>query len=318
MLNKNLRVGVVGDLMIDINYFCSQKGISQENFRPILSINKSIFYPGGAANLAKNLSLLGCKTQLFGFIANDFNGKQLRSLISENIDSSNLIINFSPAVFTTTKLRVFLNNRQIERIDNDYYLKNKLIRKKVFSKIFYNFSKLDAIIISDYDKGVIDSVNIQSIIKKCLKYKKRIYVDPKFKNWKIYRNSFFIKPNLKEMEKACNKSNLSQSEIFKEAEKMLKLYNFNYILITMGEKGMILVSKNEKFHIKSTKRINANIVGAGDVVMASVVRFYESFKDMKKAIILSDIAAGIGISKIGTSTASLNEIEKNSKKIAFF
>jgi D-beta-D-heptose 7-phosphate kinase/D-beta-D-heptose 1-phosphate adenosyltransferase len=120
------------------------------------------------------------------------------------------------------------------------------------------------------------------------------------------------------MEKACNKSNLSQSEIFKEAEKMLKLYNFNYILITMGEKGMILVSKNEKFHVKSTKRINANIVGAGDVVMASVVRFYESFKDMKKAIILSDIAAGIGISKIGTSTASLNEIEKNSKKIAYF
>ena len=308
MLNKYLKIGVVGDLMLDIDFFCNPKGISQEAFVPVMSLKRNVSYPGGTANLAKNLSLLKCKTILFGSLGNDYNGKELMNLLKkEEINCENVIIN---KFHTTSKLRVYCDSKLINRIDNDHCIKDNFIKKKILIKIVNSLSNLDALIISDYDKGLLDATNTRTIIKECIKNKKRVYIDPKFKNWKIYCNSFLIKPNIKEMEMAADKSNLSQSEIFREAEKAIKLYNFHYILITMGEKGMLLVSKKDRFYIKSKKIKNANIVGAGDVVMAALVKFYESSKDIKKSVILANGAAGIGVSKFGTSVVFLREMKR--------
>ena len=308
-LFKKSKILVVGDAMLDKYLFGNIYRMSPEAPVPILKIKEEKLKPGGAANVAANVRSLGIQTNLITSIGRDVNGKILSKLIkSLKID---LINNSDENIKTTTKTRVISQNQQLIRIDDDVEKSSK--NKNDFSK---NINKLiknsDAIIISDYNKGSI--TNIPNIINIANKNKKPIFIDPKGDNFVCYKNAFAITPNLKEFENIVGDCR-NYKEIISKAKLLSKKLNINYILVTMGSDGMMLVGKdNITKHIKATSSKEVfDVTGAGDTVIAVLCATFvssENDNDMSFASTVANIAAGEVIKKLGAQSVGAEELTK--------
>ena len=213
-LFKQSRILVIGDAILDKYIFGSTNRISPEAPVPVLKIEKDIMKPGGAANVAANISSLGLNVNLVANIGIDNNGKVLRKIIkSLNI---NLISKSDKNYITTTKTRIISQNQQLMRIDNEIDIK-KNIKKNISISIEKLIKNSDAVIFSDYNKGSLK--NVTELIKIANKHKKPVFIDPKGNNFNIYRNAFAITPNLKEFENIVG-SCKDHDEIISKAKKL--------------------------------------------------------------------------------------------------
>ena len=303
---KKSKILVIGDAMLDKYSFGSTNRISPEAPVPVLKIEKEILKPGGAANVAANISSLGQEASLIADVGIDTNGKILRKLIkSQNI---NLISKTDKNYKTTTKMRIISQNQQLMRIDDECSHENKS-NNNITSKIENLIKNSDAVIFSDYNKGSLR--NISKLIKISNKYKKPVFVDPKGDNFNSYKNAFAITPNLKEFENIVGPCK-DQKEIIKKAKILSNKLNIHSILITLGSEGMILVSKNKKpEHIKATSAKEVfDVTGAGDTVIAVLCSAYLSSKDndLHFASIVANIAAGEVIKKLGAQCITNTEL----------
>ncbi len=301
-LFKKSRVLIIGDAMLDKYFFGSTNRISPEAPVPILKIEHEVLKPGGAANVAANVSSLGIHTTLIANIGIDNNGKTLKKLIRDL--KINLISKTEKNYKTTTKTRVISQNQQLIRIDSECN-----VLKKEENIINKNLEKLikdsNAIIFSDYNKGSLK--NISYLIKTAKKYKKPVFVDPKGDNFNCYKDAFVITPNLKEFENIVGPCK-NHSEIIKKAKNLSVKFNINSILVTLGSDGMILVQKNKKpEHIKATSEKEVfDVTGAGDTVIAVLCAAYLSLEknNLHFAAVIANIAAGEVIKKLGTQSLS--------------
>ena len=300
------KILVVGDAMLDKYSFGNTNRISPEAPVPVLKIERETLKPGGAANVAANISSLGLNVSLLAEVGIDSNGKTLRALLkSLKID---LISGADKSYKTTTKTRVISQNQQLIRIDDeDDNYKNPINSSS--KEIERLIKKSDAIIFSDYNKGSLK--NISQLIKIANKHKKIVFIDPKGSNFDPYKNSFAITPNLNEFEKIVGPCK-NHKEIIKKAKQLSSKLNINSILITLGHDGMILVRKNKKAeHIKATSANEVfDVTGAGDTVIAVLCAAYISFEDdnLHFASIVSNIAAGEVIKKLGAQSLDANEL----------
>ena len=300
------KILVVGDAMLDKYSFGNTNRISPEAPVPVLKIERETLKPGGAANVAANISSLGLNVSLLAEVGIDSNGKTLRALLkSLKID---LISGADKSYKTTTKTRVISQNQQLIRIDDeDDNYKNPINSSS--KEIERLIKKSDAIIFSDYNKGSLK--NISQLIKIANKHKKIVFIDPKGSNFDSYKNSFVITPNLNEFEKIVG-SCKNHKEIIKKAKQLSSKLNINSILVTLGSDGMILVRKNKKAeHIKATSANEVfDVTGAGDTVIAVLCAAYISFEDdnLHFASIVSNIAAGEVIKKLGAQSLDANEL----------
>ena len=308
MITKK-KILVIGDVMLDRYWMGQVNRISPEAPVPILDVNDAVDKPGGAANVAKNLSDFGMDVTLVGLTGNDEASEKLSQLLSKtNIKYKPII---DPKVRTTMKLRVIDKNQQLMRIDHEDKNLSNLVLKSL-KDIESSMNLFDGIIISDYDKGMIKPI-IKKILSKANKLGIQTFIDPKGKDFSFYKNAFLLKPNQKEFEDIVGICPTKKSLVDK-GEKLRKKLSLKYLLLTQGKKGMILFEENNvTYHIAHQQDV-FDVTGAGDTVISILATYVISGKSIATAVKMSNIAAGLSIKKLGSTSVSQKELNNASKK----
>ena len=196
-----------------------------------------------------------------------------------------------------------------DKEEKNFFL-TTLQKKQVLHVFKKKITKFNVVVISDYDKGLLDKELIQKIIKISHQYKKLIIADPKKINLSDFKNSDIITPNQKEMTDAAGKKYLNEDNLIKFAQKIIKENNIKNILITRSKKGMLLVTSNSVKKFKALVNDPVDVTGAGDTVTAVLAIMIASGCDINFSAKISNYAAGVVVKKIGAASLTLNELKK--------
>ncbi|KKP36325.1 MAG: rfaE bifunctional protein [Candidatus Peregrinibacteria bacterium GW2011_GWF2_33_10] len=310
---KNKKILVLGDVMLDKYIWGEVSRISPEAPVQVVNVLSESYAPGGASNVANNIAALGAQAFMVGVVGKDSTKERLvKELKTRNIDVNGLIE--SEDKRTILKVRVIGRSQQLIRFD---YEKKGYVDAKTENSILEFISnkidEIDAIIVSDYAKGVITKHLMEKLMELCSKKNKIIVIDPKPKNKEFYKNATLITPNSLEAQQmsSFSEEEFSDSDVEKIGKQLLESLNSN-VLITKGEKGMSLFEKNGKItSIPTFAKEVYDIVGAGDTVVASVALALVSQASFEEAAIIANHAAGITVGKVGTSTVSTEELKRS-------
>lgn len=301
------KVLVVGDIILDKYYHGSVSRISPEAPVPVVLKEYEKTVPGGAANVANNLKKLGAGVSLAGLSGNDNNGWLLASLLKEEGIHADMISGDKP---TVTKIRIIGGHQQICRLDVEKPGPPSADTKKDLLEVLKKqIPKHDLVLISDYDKGVIDEESSEFIISECASHNIPVIIDPKKKNWNLYTGAMLLTPNLKEFHEVCHRHHLDEEDLEGSGKAVRDKFNLENLLITLSEKGMMLITENECFHIDTVKKEVFDVSGAGDTVIATLAACLASGLDIKSAVEIANLAAGIVVGKFGTATLTLSELQ---------
>jgi rfaE bifunctional protein kinase chain/domain len=294
------RIAVVGDMMLDGYFWGDVKRISPEAPVPVLEVEEEFFRFGGAANVALNVLTLGGIPVPVGVIGKDSYGKIFSSLLNEKkIEETGIIIDDERP--TTTKTRVIANSQHVVRIDKESkaYISNK-IEQQILSFIESSVGSIDGIILQDYNKGILTPALISKIISLANKKNILITVDPKFENFFEYKNVTVFKPNRKETESVLGIRIKSDDDISSAGKTLLHKLNSNYVLLTLGEGGIVVFERGDKERRMPTKaRKVADVSGAGDTVISTLTIALASGADIYESSFLANYAAGIVCGEVG-------------------
>ena len=300
------KILVVGDVMLDKYYFGEVTRISPEAPVPIAHVLEVRETLGGAANVAHNLALLGCQTSIIGQIGRDNHGEIfLSKLKSLGVNFSGMIETSKP---TTTKIRVISGHQQMIRLDFE-----DATEISAADELLKNFSEqlpnVDAVIISDYGKGVCTKKICREIIGACRAQKKSVVVDPKGDNWQKYFDASFITPNLKEFNAVLPKKIPNvDAEIENSARKIIDEFNLRGLIVTRSAKGLSLVDGEKISHIKARAQEVFDVSGAGDTVIAVFALALAGNLNSEAAAYLANVAAGVVVAKVGTYAVNRDEL----------
>ena len=310
---KGQEMIVVGDVMLDHFIKGSVSRISPEAPVPVVAVNKEFFVAGGAGNVAVNLAALGAKPTLVSVVGRDAGGELLKDFLrKQKVNIRAICEDYDRP--TTQKIRVMAEQQQIVRYDRE---SKHTIGQDVASECMKNFlsalKTAKGVILSDYGKGMLSDRNIKSLIDACRKRQIPVCVDPKIDNFKKYKNITCMTPNTKEAWEGAGESPKSgEQAIEKLGYKILKMLNAQSILITRSADGMTLFEKGQKtpITVKATAQEVFDVTGAGDTVISVFTLALACGAKLHEAAILSNYAAGIVVSKSGTATVTVQEIEK--------
>ncbi len=291
---SDIKVLLIGDFMVDHYIIGTSNRISPEAPVPVVIPKQDYSIPGGAGNVAMNLSLLGANVMCVGCIGNDIWGEKLLSILkNEGIKTKGIeLIDDHP---TTLKQRIYSDGKQVARLDTE-----KITNWQPNSELQQNY---DIIILSDYNKGVLNNLwfdisNLDNVI-----------VDPKKDSFNHYRGANIITPNLNELKKASDIDIKDDKSIVNACNQLIKENNFNYIVAKKGDKGMTIVGANNFVkHIQAHSVDNPDVTGAGDTVISVLSLAYAQTKDIELSAKIANAAAAIVVGKIGTATVTIEEI----------
>jgi rfaE bifunctional protein kinase chain/domain len=297
---NNKKIAIIGDLMLDRYLWGSAVRISPEAPVPVVDIVQESNRLGGSANVANNIISLGGIAYPVGIIGDDFNGKILLDLMNSNQFVRDGIIT-DPTVPTTVKTRVIANNQHVVRIDRENkHMISKDSHQNLLNFIKSNIKTFDAIIIEDYNKGVVTKELINNIIMLAAEFNIPVTVDPKYDNFFEFKNVMVFKPNRKEAEEAIGRKFKDDEELFSAMKSMMEKLDCKSVLITRGEKGMALLEKSGELTLINTHARNvADVSGAGDTVISALTMAIISGATAKEAAIISNYAAGIVCEEVG-------------------
>ncbi|MBI4972203.1 MAG: D-glycero-beta-D-manno-heptose-7-phosphate kinase [Candidatus Omnitrophica bacterium] len=315
---------VIGDLILDEYIWGSVERISPEAPVPVVWANRHSFIPGGAANVANNISALSGKVSLIGVVGKDKFADVLLSEIKKRKISTEGIFAEGKR-HTTVKTRIIAGHQQVVRVDWEHTDPlSRDLNQKVIKFIEKNLKSYDAIIIEDYGKGVINAQLLAEIIRCARKFKKMITVDPKEEHFQYYRGVCAITPNRKELENAIrnlkikdttNKFRLNQDRLFTDndidlaAKEIIKYLQLESLLVTLGEQGMRLFEKGGRItNIPTVAQEVFDVSGAGDTVIATFTLALASGASRIEAAHLANFAAGIVVGKLGTAVTTRKEL----------
>ena len=305
------KILVVGDVMLDKYYYGEVTRISPEAPVPINHIISTKETLGGAANVAHNLSLLGCQTSIAGFVGDDHHGETLvDKLLARGIDYFDLVHINQP---TTTKIRIIGGHQQMMRLD--FENSNPIVgndANNLMENIIDQLNEsrsVDAVIISDYGKGACTLETCQKIIKLCRKKNVPVVVDPKGNQWQKYSGANFITPNLKELNSVLEKPIKNEDKEVEFAGRYAKeKFNIDSIVVTRSERGLTIIDGKNISHIKAKAQEVFDVSGAGDTVIAVFTLALAGNIDSMAAAYLANLAAGVVVAKIGTYAVSRDEL----------
>lgn len=306
---KNKKVLVIGDVMLDKYVWGSVTRISPEAPVQIVEVKKESFVPGGAANAANNIAALNAKVFIIGVVGNDQAKEQLvHSLRKNNIETEFITDAKRP---TIQKVRVMGQNQQLIRID---YENKEFVDGDMETKVIERISKLlkeiDAVLISDYNKGFMTRKITEWLIKACNENKKPVIVDTKSLNKEFFRNATLITPNHEEASRLAEIEEKTENDIIKIGNKIMSELNCD-VMITRGAKGMLIFTREGKITDIPTKaRQVYDVTGAGDTVSAVMTLGLASGINLKDAAIIANYAAGVVVGKVGTATVSADELSE--------
>jgi len=309
---KNFNIAIIGDMMLDGYLWGEVNRISPEAPVPIVEIDNEFFRFGGAANVALNIAKLGANAIPFGLLGNDESAVIFKTLISNQNMSSEFLLTDSTRP-TTTKTRVISSDQQIVRIDKESkkQISNEL-ETTLFNSLKSNINNIDAIVLEDYNKGVLSKSLITNIIKLANSQNKIITVDPKFENFFNYKNVTVFKPNLKETEDSFGIKIHSNDDIENIGFKLLEIISSKYLLLTLGAKGMAIFEKSKPMLIIPTKaRKVLDVSGAGDTVISTLTVALLAGSSISEATYLANFAGGLVCEEAGVVPIEADKLFTN-------
>ena len=301
---KNIKIAVIGDLMLDEYIMGKVDRISPEAPVPVVKVTEEKFVLGGAANVINNLAALGANVYCGGLVGKDKNAEKLINSFPKNVDC-NLILKVENRP-TIVKKRVIAGHQQLLRLDweEEFYI-NEDEENIIIENLKNHIKELNAVILSDYNKGLLTKSLSQKIIKLCRENNVIVTVDPKPKNISNFVGASSITPNKKEAYAAVE-ANLSEN-IDIVGEKLKEKYNLDTVLVTRSEEGMTLYDK--KIHnIPTYAKEVYDVTGAGDTVISVFTLAKAAGATWEEAAKIANTAGGIVVGKIGTSTVSEKEL----------
>ena len=292
---SNIKILLIGDFMIDHYLIGASYRNSPEAPVPVVIPQKEYSVPGGAGNVALNLKSMGAQVTCVGNVGIDKWGDQLLSILSEkDIDVDFLIRKKNYQ--TTLKKRIYSNDKQVLRIDNEDNISLK------YDLSLINFNKYDVCIVSDYNKGMIDKIDFNHPL---------LIVDPKKEDFSLYKNADIITPNLNELKKCSSIKINDHQSIIMACNELIVKNNFKYVIAKQGDKGMTIIGENNFFKkIDAHSIINSDVTGAGDTVLAILSLVYTKTSDIVLSAKIANAAAAYAVSMPGTTTITLDKIKK--------
>jgi rfaE bifunctional protein kinase chain/domain len=294
------RIMIIGDLMLDEYLIGRVSRISPEAPVPVVEITEESHRLGGAANVALNIASLGVESVMVGVIGNDSAGEKLMEQFEKSDVRIDGIIKINDRP-TTIKTRVIGDSQHIARVDKEQsnYL-NPEEEQNICQIAGEILDSVDAVIIEDYNKGVLTEKLISDLIDRANEKEKIITVDPKFKNFLNYHNITLFKPNIKETEQALAIKINNDRDLIEAGKTLMNTLMAKNILITRGANGMSLFEKDGRVtHLESRVRKVADVSGAGDTVISTLTAALTAGSSIQEAATIANYAAGIVCEYVG-------------------
>ena len=298
------QVLVVGDLMLDRYWHGPTSRISPEAPVPVVKVDQKEDRPGGAANVALNITALGAGVSLVGLVGKDEPGQVLQpQLESARVNCAFCVSDTEP---TITKLRVLSRHQQLIRLDfEERFAADHSVVLQQAETLLGNVS---ALILSDYDKGTLSDP--QSLIKAARATGVPVLVDPKGTNFERYRGATLLTPNMGEFEAVVGSCS-SEQELVDKAQQLVQDFQLDALLVTRSEQGMTLIKPGQnEVHFPARAREVFDVTGAGDTVISTLATALAAGESLEVATGLANIAAGIVVGKLGTAAISGPELRR--------
>jgi len=308
---SNFKILVVGDVMLDRYWWGDVGRISPEAPVPVVRLLKTTMAAGGAANVAVNIAGLGADPILFGIVGMDDEADLIRGVLKESGVSPVYLVEVADRA-TTVKTRVIAHSQQVTRIDQETDANvDEAWESRLREKLRSLVSTADAIILSDYAKGLLTDRLVADVIEMAAASEKSVLVDPKGKDYAKYRGATIITPNRREAAEACNFQENLNNMVELAGAKLINDLEIDAVLITQGEAGMTLFRRDyESKHFPAAARKVYDVTGAGDTVIATLGTSLGAGADLESATRLANVAAGLVVEQIGTSAVSLPELQR--------
>jgi D-beta-D-heptose 7-phosphate kinase/D-beta-D-heptose 1-phosphate adenosyltransferase len=301
------RLLVVGDVMLDKYIWGDVARISPEAPVPIVRATHHSEQPGGAANVAMNLARLGAQVAVAGFTGADENAALLTASLHANRISPILVS--CDALPTVTKLRILGGRQQMLRLDSEQEGERpKDEYDRLIDGVLAQLPGCDAVVLSDYAKGVLSPEVCQAVIKAARATGIPVLVDPKRTDFSCYRGATAICPNLRELSSALRTDSHDLRELLTAAEAMIPAFDLEFLAATLSEKGIALVRPHRHFIAPAVARQVFDVSGAGDTVIAVLALCLASRLNLETAVELANVAAGIVVGKVGTVPVEKHEL----------
>jgi len=304
-----LRVLVLGDLMLDEYLWGDAERISPEAPVPIVAVQKDDLRLGGAGNVIHNLIALGCQVSVASVLGDDSDGLLLRRHLDEaGVNTQSVVLETGRV--TSRKTRVLANNQQMLRIDRESRdAISDTSEAALLTMLQECVAQIDLILVSDYLKGVLTPKLLSGIIALGQERGIPVVVDPKGDDYSKYRNATMLTPNRKEAQIAARLSIHDEESLLKAGENLCRELQLEALLITRSEEGMSLFSRDGRHsHLATEAREIFDVSGAGDTVLALMGAGLAAGLEMETAAQIANLAAGIVVGKVGTSTVTPEEL----------
>lgn len=305
------RILVVGDIILDYYIWGNCQRICPEAPVPVIDVNRDSLMLGGAANVVSNLKALGADVSVCGVVGKDLDGDRIQKLLLEKgVGIEGIVIDGER--HTTKKTRVVAGHQQVVRFDQETRgIISSGLTKKILKYIQAQWDRLDAIIISDYAKGVVHPVLLEQLQSLHRKSPKIISVDPKERNIECYKRVSVVTPNKKEASLISGKEISTEENLKEVGRKIIHQLQCENLVITLGADGMALFKKEgEYLKIPTFAREVFDVSGAGDTVVSTLTAALCSGAALAEAALLANYAAGVVVGKIGTASVTSEELKK--------
>jgi D-beta-D-heptose 7-phosphate kinase/D-beta-D-heptose 1-phosphate adenosyltransferase len=326
---RGKRIGVLGDLMLDRYLWGTASRLSPEAAVPVVDFENQTECLGGAGNVAANIAALGARVECFGAIGNDEPAVALRNCLrAANTADKGVLAD--PRRVTTVKTRIIARHQQIVRVDRER--REPLLpstEERLLRSLFAALKHLDALVLSDYDKGLITDSLAERVLSACHQFRVAVFVGPKRSRLYSYRGARAIVCNAGEAGSFVNRSLTDDKSVEEAGRALLAHFGCGAVLITRGGKGMSLVEETSPraLHIPATgfevtyARVGQiavdrgaagrqvfDVTGAGDTVLSVLALAAAAGAPLPDAAFLGNAAAGIVVSKLGTATVTPQEL----------
>jgi D-glycero-beta-D-manno-heptose-7-phosphate kinase len=299
------RVLVAGDVMLDRYWFGDVSRISPEAPVPVVLVRRTDERPGGAANVARNITALGGGSTLLSVVGEDEAATSLERLLGkEGVRTS---LHRDPALSTTVKLRVIGQQQQLLRIDFERAPSREALEAKLdeYERLV---GEADAVVLSDYGKGGL--VHVQRMIQAARRLGKPVLVDPKGSDYERYRGATLLTPNRSEFREVAGRWS-DEADLTRRAQALRESLDLDALIVTRSEEGMSLYTGRETWHEHTRAREVFDVSGAGDTVIGTLALMVATGADLHAAMRVANHAAGIVVAKLGTAVVHPGELAES-------
>jgi D-beta-D-heptose 7-phosphate kinase/D-beta-D-heptose 1-phosphate adenosyltransferase len=306
---RERKVLVLGDVMLDEFVWGDVTRISPEGPVPVVDVRRESVHLGGAANVLANLISLGAHGRVVGVVGNDFAGERLREELRRLNSGGDVGLIVDESRPSTTKTRIVAHSQLVVRADRELRSPvSSQVESRIIEQLKEGLAEAHAFVVSDYDKGVVTPAILREILPFAYE-RVPVLIDPKLRNFNSYRPATLVTPNHLEALRMSNTEDHSDDGSHDAARTIQQKLGCDAVLITRGDRGMMLLEADRQpVYVETAAREVYDVTGAGDTVIATLAAALASGATMLEAASLANHAAGIVVGKVGTATASADEL----------